>query len=67
MGETLACGTGACAVAVAAHEAGLAPARVTVRFRGGPLEVERGGDAAVLLGGPVAHVFDGVADLDRLV
>ncbi len=62
VGETLACGTGACAVAVAAHEAGLAPARLTVRFRGGSLEVERGSDGEVLLGGPVTHVFDGTVD-----
>ncbi|MGZ8570731.1 MAG: diaminopimelate epimerase [Actinomycetota bacterium] len=66
VGETLACGTGACAVAVAAQEAGLAPPAVTVRFRGGALEVQRGDDGAILLGGPVAHVFDGITDLDRL-
>ena len=66
VGETLACGTGACAVAVAANEAGLVPARVTVNFRGGPLHVERRDDGEVLLGGPVAHVFDGVVDLDGL-
>ena len=35
---------------------------VTVRFPGGTLDVERRGDGEVLLGGPVAHVFDGVAD-----
>jgi len=62
VGETLSCGTGACAVAVAAHEAGLAPPRSTVRFRGGPLQVERGDDGVVVLGGPVIHVFDGVVD-----
>jgi diaminopimelate epimerase len=66
VGETLACGTGACAVAVAANEAGLAPARVTTRFRGGPLEVERRDDGTVFLGGPVRHVFDGTVDLDTL-
>lgn len=62
-GETLACGTGACAVAVAANEAGRAPAMVAVRFRGGVLEVERGDDGRVVLGGPVRHVFDGTMDL----
>ena len=66
VGETLSCGTGACAVAVAANEAGLAPRRTTVRFRGGPLLVERGEDGQVLLGGPVAHVFDGVVDPQAL-
>jgi diaminopimelate epimerase len=62
VGETLSCGTGACAVAVAANEAGLGPRRALVRFRGGPLQVERREDGEVLLGGPVAHVFDGVVD-----
>ena len=66
VGETLACGTGACAVAVAANEAGLAPSRARVRFRGGTLTVERREDGEVLLGGPVTHVYDGVVDLDRL-
>ena len=66
VGETLACGTGACAVAVAANEAGDAPVEVVVRFRGGPLHVERRSDGEVLLGGPVQHVFDGVVDLDEL-
>jgi diaminopimelate epimerase len=62
VGETLSCGTGACAVAVAANEAGLAPRRATVRFRGGTLDVERREDGEVVLGGPVSHVFDGVVD-----
>jgi diaminopimelate epimerase len=66
VGETLSCGTGACAVLVAAHEAGLAPARATARFRGGSLTVERRDDGEVFLGGPVAHVYDGVVDLDAL-
>ncbi len=42
VGETLACGTGACAVAVAANEAGLASAEAVVRFRGGDLRVDPG-------------------------
>jgi diaminopimelate epimerase len=62
VGETLACGTGACAVVVASHEAGRAARTTTVRFRGGPLHVERREDGQVLLGGPVAHVYDGTAD-----
>jgi len=66
VGETLACGTGACAVAVAANEAGLAPPTTTVRFRGGPLRVDRRADGQVILGGPVVKVFDAVVDLDRL-
>ena len=66
VGETMACGTGACAVAVAANEAGLAPRQVVVRFRGGPLHVERRSDGQMLLGGPVQHVFDAVTDPDEL-
>ncbi len=66
VGETLACGTGACAVAVAAHESGRAPATVTVRFPGGPLSVERRDDGEVLLGGPVSKVFEADVDLDGL-
>jgi diaminopimelate epimerase len=64
-GETMACGSGACAVAVAANEAGLAPATVEVRFPGGVVEVERRG-AEVRLTGGAEHVFDGTIDLDRL-
>ena len=67
VGETMACGTGACAVAVVANEAGLAPRQVIVRFRGGPLHVERRTDGELLLGGPVQHVFDAVIDPDELV
>ena len=66
VGETMACGTGACAVAVVANEAGLAPRQVIVRFRGGPLHVERRTDGELLLGGPVQHVFDAVIDPDEL-
>ena len=63
VGETLACGTGACAVAVASSESGRTGATTTVRFRGGPLEVERREDGGVLLRGPVEHVYDGIADV----
>jgi diaminopimelate epimerase len=65
VGETLACGTGACAVVVAANEAGMIPEEATVRFRGGDLAVRRR-DGGVDLTGPVQHVFDGVVEIDRL-
>lgn len=58
-GETMACGTGACAVAVAANEAGLVGSNVAVRFPGGDLSVERRADGEVLLTGAAEHVFDG--------
>jgi diaminopimelate epimerase len=63
-GETMACGSGACAVAVAANEAGLVPPRVAVRFAGGEVEVARHGAGDVVLTGEAAHVFDGTVELD---
>ena len=65
-GETMACGSGACAVAVAANEAGLVSATTFVRFPGGALEVERLEGGEVLLTGDVERVFEGSVDLDRL-
>ena len=59
VGETKACGTGACAVLVATHAAGLTPARATVRFPGGDLVVERTDDE-VYLTGPAERTFDGL-------
>jgi diaminopimelate epimerase len=59
VGETLACGTGACASLVAASLMGLAGRRAVVRFEGGDLDVEWAQDDHVYLGGPAAHVFDG--------
>ena len=49
VGPTLACGTGACAVAAAAHEWGLAGAEATVHRPGGPVTVALG-DPVVLTG-----------------
>lgn len=65
-GETMACGSGACAIAVAANEAGLVPRRTVVHFPGGPLEVERMDDGNVALTGAAERVFEGVVDLDGL-
>jgi diaminopimelate epimerase len=60
-GETMACGTGACAALVAANEAGLVPARAEVRFPGGTLLVERTMDE-ILLTGPAERVFEATID-----
>jgi len=60
-GETMACGTGACAALVAANEAGLVPARAEVRFPGGTLLVERTRDE-VILTGPAERVFEATID-----
>jgi diaminopimelate epimerase len=56
VGETLSCGTGACAVAAVAYRRGLVGDRVTVHVPGGDLVVDIGD--TVRLGGPVVHVFD---------
>ena len=59
-GETLACGTGACAAVVAGIRRGLLDARVAVRTRGGVLVIGwAGGGAPVLMTGPAATVFEG--------
>ena len=64
VGETMACGTGACASLVAAHLAGLAPARCDVRFPGGVLDIDwrREDGGSVFMTGGVERSFDGVLD-----
>jgi diaminopimelate epimerase len=57
-GITLACGSGACATAVAAHLRGMIGPRVALEVDGGTLEVDWRDDG-VWLTGPVARVFDG--------
>ena len=58
-GETLACGTGACAAVVAGIRLGLLDARVNVQTRGGPLTIEWSGElnAPVMMTGPATTVF----------
>lgn len=58
-GETLACGSGACAVAVAAHRRGLVPRAVTIHLDGGDLHLDWRADG-VWMTGPVAYAFTGV-------
>jgi diaminopimelate epimerase len=58
-GITLACGSGACATAVAAHRRGLTGRRVVLDLDGGTLEIDWREDG-VWMAGPTAHVFDGV-------
>ena len=59
VGETLACGTGACAAVVAGIRLGLLDQRVDVQTRGGELSIEWTGqlDAAVMMTGPATTVF----------
>ena len=61
-GETLSCGTGACASAAVAHRRGLVGERVRVDVLGGALTVQLG--PTIRLGGPVVHVFDVTVPLD---
>ena len=59
-GETLSCGTGACAAAVAGIRCGLLDSPVSVAMRGGMLSIVWDGeDAPVLLTGPAITVFEG--------
>lgn len=58
-GETLACGTGACAVAVVAARLGLTERSVTVRLRGGELGIEWKDNDHVHMRGEAVTVFEG--------
>jgi diaminopimelate epimerase len=71
-GETLACGTGACAAVVAGIRLGLLDARVQVQARGGVLTVQWDGlaqgptlsaDAPVMMTGPATTVYQGTIDV----
>jgi diaminopimelate epimerase len=59
VGETLACGSGACAVAVAAYLKRATDNQVEVSLPGGPLSVEWDGRGEVFLTGPAQTVFQG--------
>jgi diaminopimelate epimerase len=63
-GETLACGTGACAAVVAGIRLGWLGPKVDVQTRGGLLTIEwPGADASVLMTGPAETVFEGEIEL----
>lgn len=66
-GETLACGSGACAAAVSGIRLGLLQSPVTVGMRGGDLQIAwAGGDAPVWMTGPAITVFEGEMDIGAL-
>jgi diaminopimelate epimerase len=65
-GETLACGTGACASAVAAIATKRAQSPVTVDMTGGSLAVEWSPGAPIRMRGAATHVFSGELDLEAL-
>ncbi len=62
VGETRACGTGACATAIAAMRRGLTGRQVTVTLPGGPLQIEWRADGQVVMTGPAAESFRGDFD-----
>ena len=63
-GETLACGTGACAAVVAGIRLGLLDRQVEVDARGGRLTIDwAGGDSHVLMTGPAETVYEGEIEL----
>ncbi len=61
-GATLACGTAACAVAVAAERLGLASGEIRIALPGGELMITRSTEGRVIMTGPVATSFTGVID-----
>ena len=62
-GLTLACGTGACASAVAAIQSKRATSPVTVHMKGGDLSIAWAPGEPVRMRGAATHVFDGEIDL----
>jgi diaminopimelate epimerase len=70
VGETLSCGTGACAAVVSGIRRGLLDSPVKVSTRGGELEIlwdsSQNPDAPVLMRGPTQTVYRGEIDLDTL-
>ncbi|MFQ5468877.1 MAG: diaminopimelate epimerase [Gammaproteobacteria bacterium] len=64
VGETLACGSGACAAMVVGHCRGLLNDTVTVVLTGGDLQIRwQGGNSSVYMTGPAVHVFEGVIEV----
>ena len=62
-GPTLACGTGACAVGVAAHLNGLTGRDVLVHLPGGDLRIQWGIDNHVYMTGPATTIYEGTIEL----
>lgn len=65
-GETYACGTGACAVAIAGNVAGLLDTNVKVHLRGGVLDILWADDNRIYMTGDAKFVFEGELDLSIL-
>lgn len=65
-GLTRACGTGACATAVAAIRRRLCTGPVTVTLPGGELMIDWQPGGPIRMTGPATHVYDGTVDLDLM-
>jgi len=59
VGETLACGSGACAITVASKLCGYTGSKVDIKLPGGVLNAEWNGNGEVVLGGPAVIVYEG--------
>ena len=65
-GETLACGTGACAAVVSGINQGLIDSPVEVNLRGGKLDVDWSGEGvSVFMTGPAEYVYEGSYEMER--
>jgi diaminopimelate epimerase len=62
-GETLACGTGASAAAVASALKGFTGTAVTVHLLGGDLNIEQATNKHIYMTGPAVQVFEGIVDI----
>jgi len=62
VGETAACGTGACAAAVTLQRLGLTGSRVAVDLPGGTLQIEHPTGGSVIMSGPAVEVAHGTLD-----
>lgn len=63
-GETMACGTGACAVAAAAFKLGLCDSKCSIHLPGGTLQIEiNPSDEHVTMTGPAVTVFEGMVNI----
>ena len=66
-GETLACGTGACAAVVTGIDQGLLDSPVEVNLRGGKLDIEwTGQEASVFMTGPAEYVYEGSYEMEKV-
>ncbi|KGD62503.1 diaminopimelate epimerase [Alcanivorax jadensis T9] len=62
-GETLACGSGACAAVVIGQRRGFLDQDVTVHLPGGTLQIRYTGQGGIRMTGPASHVYDGSIDV----